>query len=123
MEIQHIVILNHQEPGPQWWAGVQAKPDEPLIQMEMRVVLSWHEYKAMIDAASAAVAKYSDLFTPAQLKQAEAIWRSSDTPAKEIAEKVVIPIIDEINRKVGCEQNPLFIACALENTFSQSLKK
>ncbi len=51
MKINDVLINNWQAPGAEWWIGVEARPDEPLIEATMKLTLSWREYHKMIEQA------------------------------------------------------------------------
>lgn len=48
MKIQSVRINNLQPPGDEWWRGVEAHPDEPLIEATISMTLSWTEYKELL---------------------------------------------------------------------------
>lgn len=51
MKIKDCKIENWESPGKEWWENVKSKPDEPLIEATMTLVLTWREYKELIDRA------------------------------------------------------------------------
>lgn len=61
-----------------------------------------------------------DFLAPTQIAQALAIWKASTTPAQEIADKVIGPNLAEINRRLGQDNDPKFLAYACEHTFNQT---
>ena len=56
-----------------------------------------------------------DFLTEAQINRA-----MQCKSAKEIKEKVIAPILDEINERLGQENNPLFLAYACEHVFREA---
>lgn len=65
----------------------------------------------------------ADFLTDAQINQALAIWRKSITPAKRIADEVMAPNMNEINAKMGQENDPLFLAYMCEHVFNETQKR
>lgn len=65
-----------------------------------------------------------DFLTEAQINQAAKIYK--DTPsgrqATEICERVIKPNLAEINRKLGQENDPKYLAYVVEYVFSQTLR-
>ena len=60
-----------------------------------------------------------DFLSPKQIKEARKIYYTQSTPAKEICEKVIKPNILEINRKLGQENDPMYLAYVCEFVFSK----
>ncbi len=59
MKIHHVEITNWCSPfikwwdnGAKWWAHVESRPDEPLIEATMTLTLSWREYNALIEQSN-----------------------------------------------------------------------
>jgi hypothetical protein len=48
MKIKTVNIDNWQSPGEDWWAGVEAFPDLPLIEATISLTLSCDEYKELL---------------------------------------------------------------------------
>lgn len=48
MKISEVQINNWEPPGEEWWRGVAARPDEPLIMATLTVTLSWNEYRELL---------------------------------------------------------------------------
>lgn len=65
----------------------------------------------------------ADFLTGQQITDALAIWRRSETPAKEIAERVIAPGIGQINLKLGQENDPLYLAYMCEAVFNETCKR
>lgn len=49
MKIENVIIKNWIPPGEQWWAEVKSKPEQPLIRANIDMVLSWQEYKELLN--------------------------------------------------------------------------
>jgi len=65
----------------------------------------------------------TDFLTSDQIKQAETIFNSSISPSRDICEKVIKPNIEEINRKLGQENDPSYLAYACEYVLSKTKGK
>jgi hypothetical protein len=52
MTINDVRINNCQPPEDKWWAGVEARPAEPLIEATISMTLSWAEYKELLERAN-----------------------------------------------------------------------
>lgn len=48
MKIIDVFIRNWQPPGDAWWASVEARPDEPLIEADITMTLSLKEYQELL---------------------------------------------------------------------------
>ena len=42
------LITNWEPPGEEWWANVEEKPDEPLIEARIELTLSHSEYQQLL---------------------------------------------------------------------------
>lgn len=49
MKITDVRITNWQPPGDKWWAAVEARPSEPLIEATISMTLSWAEYHELLE--------------------------------------------------------------------------
>ena len=49
MKINDVQIINWESPGDKWWASVEARPSEPLIEATITLTLSWAEYHELLD--------------------------------------------------------------------------
>lgn len=49
MQIHDVTILNFKAPGDEWWAKVQARPTEEIINVWMELTLSHQEYQELLD--------------------------------------------------------------------------
>lgn len=65
----------------------------------------------------------ADFLDGQQIDDAISIWRRSETPAKEIADKVIAPNIGKINLKLGQENDPLYLAYMVEAVFNETSKR
>jgi len=64
-----------------------------------------------------------DFLTPAQIDSAQALYRKFKGTGKfatECAKQIIEPNIAEINRKLGQENDPKYLAYACEYVFSQT---
>lgn len=64
-----------------------------------------------------------DFLTPAQINKAKALYRLHKTTgrfATVCAELVIQPNIEQINNKLGQENDPKYLAYACEAVFSQA---
>lgn len=83
-------------------ASKQQEPNlEPVVRLQFR------------DGDTGRTIRISDFLTVDQINQA-AVCSS----AREIAEKVITPNMAEINRKLGQENDALFLAYAVEHVFN-----
>lgn len=48
MRIDDVNVLNWKPPGNEWWKTVEARPGEPLIEVQMTMMLSWDEYQEFL---------------------------------------------------------------------------
>lgn len=48
MKIIDVFVRNWQPPGGPWWDSVEARPDEPLIEANITMTLSWKEYQELL---------------------------------------------------------------------------
>lgn len=64
-----------------------------------------------------------DFLTDDQIEAALTIWQNNTIPAKEIAEKVIRPAIAEINKKLGQENDPLYLAYCCEYVFNETQRR
>ena len=48
MKINDARINNWQPPGDKWWAGLKARPTEPLIDATISMTLSYAEYEELL---------------------------------------------------------------------------
>jgi len=64
------------------------------------------------------------LATDAEVKRAVQLFKSckSGTFAKTIAEELIKPKIKEINRRLGQENNPFYLAYLVEYAISQTIE-
>ena len=67
-------------------------------------------------------AKLTDFLTEDQIVEVAALWRTSPMPAKSICEKVILPNIAEINRRLGQENDPMYLAYACEAACNEAHK-
>jgi hypothetical protein len=56
--------------------------------------------------------KLTDFLTKGQIKTA--VWLNANGGAKSICKHLIQPNIDEINRKLGQENDPMYLAYACE---------
>jgi len=61
--------------------------------------------------------------TSLQIAHALQIWKKNDIPAKEICEKVIVPNLAVIERKIGQKMVPMYLAYAVEYVFNQTEKR
>jgi len=47
-EIKNVVVHSWTPPGNEWWNYVEDRPNEPLIDATIRVVLSFTEYTKLL---------------------------------------------------------------------------
>lgn len=64
-----------------------------------------------------------DFLTDDQIAQALTIWRRSRAPARQIADDVIKPNMAEINRRIGQENDPMYLAYACEYVFNETEKR
>ena len=64
-----------------------------------------------------------DFLTGAQICDALALWKASETPAKAICEKVIAPNLEAINRKLGQKNDPMYLAYACEHVFNETRQR
>lgn len=62
----------------------------------------------------------ADFLDGQQIMDALNIWRRSERPAQEIADKVIRPNIGKINLKLGQENDPLYLAYMCEAVFNET---
>ena len=62
----------------------------------------------------------TDFLSGSQIISALKIWRDERSPAKRICEEVIKPNIQEINRKLGQENEPMYLAYVCEYIFNES---
>ena len=48
MKIHSVHILNF-EPNKDWWDHVKIRPDDQLIEANIRLILSWTEYQELLE--------------------------------------------------------------------------
>lgn len=60
-----------------------------------------------------------DFLTAQQIQQAKKIYNREEFPAKEICKQVIEPNIEEINKKLGQENDSMYLAYACEYVFGK----
>ncbi len=62
-----------------------------------------------------------EFLTEEQIKQAVAIFAANpSTPARELCDRLIRPNLKEINRKLGQENDPMYLAYAVEYVIRES---
>ena len=62
----------------------------------------------------------ADFLTSKQINEAKKIYDKLDSPAKEICQKIIQPNIADINKKLGQENDPMYLAYVCEYVFEQA---
>lgn len=62
----------------------------------------------------------TDFLTDEQIVHATRLWREGIMPARRICELIIKPNMAEINRKTGQENDPMFLAYAVEHVLNQA---
>jgi hypothetical protein len=57
--------------------------------------------------------------TEAQIERCVAIIQNTERPARRICDEVIAPNLAEINRKLGQENNAMYLAYAVEYVLTQ----
>jgi hypothetical protein len=63
----------------------------------------------------------ADILTPEELAQCRRIYRDNPTsPARTISEQVIQPALPRINKTLGQENDPMYLAYAVEHVLREA---
>lgn len=63
--------------------------------------------------------KISDFLSRDQINSAFLIYQKTDSPAQEICNQIIKPNLKRINRRLGQENDPMYLAYCCEFAFSK----